>query len=92
MAILTTVFNYLRPYFVSWKTTVAGLSLIFAGLAHIFDELVKFVNGDTPNMEVMKQGGIALAGGFGLLFAKDGNKSNAITPTVTPVSTPSAKP
>ena len=56
----------------SWKTTLAGIGAICGGIATICHAAQS-----TPvDVNSMYAGGTAIAGGFGLLFARDHNVSD----------------
>lgn len=88
------VTKQLRPVLINWKTTLLGLLILLPNLHEILNNvggilqvLIGVADGQTLDVEHLKHLAIALGTGFGLLFARDGNKSsedngvNAATPT-----------
>jgi len=61
----------------SWKTTAAGIAMILGAVSSIVVALLDGNPATSPNWEVALA---AIAGGVGLIFAKDRNVSNATTP------------
>ncbi len=70
------------------KTTLAGLASIAAGIGMLAPELALLAEGKPINMLAVKAGCAMIAGGVGLIFAKDADKSNAPPPVATAVTTP----
>ena len=77
------VTKQLRPVLVNWKTSLLGLLIllpnlheILANLGGILQVLVGVADGQTLEVERLKQLAIALGTGTALLFARDGNKSS----------------
>lgn len=56
-------------YLMEYRTTLAGIAMIFGGLSHLINALL---NGDTSTIMVDLT---TTAGGFGLIFAKDSKAS-----------------
>ena len=73
----------------SWKTTLAGIATILAGLA----ALAKCLTAATISTECLLAALAVIGPGVGLLFAKDGNVTGGTTPqTVEAASRTEVKP
>lgn len=64
----------IRPFLVNYVTTFSGLALIFGGLGTGFSDLAALAVGDPLNTENLKLAGTQIAGGVGLLFARQQGK------------------
>jgi hypothetical protein len=73
--ILNFVWNFLRPKLVNFKTSIAGVGLILVGLNTGWKELEALVNGGVPDMELLTLSGGNLLAGWGLLTARDADKT-----------------
>lgn len=58
----------MKSFLANWKTTAAGIAVILPALADILNIAVGKVGSGSLTMDVT-----TIAGGLGLLFAKDGN-------------------
>lgn len=65
----------MKRLLVNWKTTAAGLAAILGGAAHILNGVA---TGDFTFSGLSVDLGV-IGGGFGLLFAKDGNVTGGTT-------------
>lgn len=63
----------MKSFLTNWKTTSSGLLMIVMGLCSLVG--IKYGPGMTPEAAIT-----AIMGGFGLLFAKDGNVTGGTTP------------
>ena len=68
----------LLSIFANWQTTVAGLGVLVTTLTHLFTTFSAGGLGTSLYTDIT-----ALIAGFGLIFAKDANKSNSPTPVAT---------
>ena len=85
---MNTLLNWLlskqlRPVLVNWKTSLLGLLILLPNLHEILTNfggilqvLVGVADGQTLEVERLKQLAIALGTGTALLFARDSNKSS----------------
>ena len=60
----------------SWKTTVAGLIGILTGLGMIGKILAEFANGQLVTYEAVAIAFGSIAGGIGLIFARDNDRTS----------------
>lgn len=85
------VAKQLRPVLVNWKTTLLGLIVLLPNIQDIVNHigellqvLVGVADGSTFDVEATKIILTKLGVGFGLIFAKDSNKSTETSTGVTP--------
>lgn len=63
----------MKSFLTNWKTTSSGIMMIVMGLCSLVG--IKYGAGMTPEAAIA-----SIMGGFGLLFAKDGNVTGGSTP------------
>ena len=85
------VTKQLRPVLVNWKTSLLGLLILLPNLHEILTNfggilqvLVGVADGQTLEVERLKQLAIALGTGTALLFARDSNKSSEASGATVP--------
>ena len=95
---MNTLLNWLlskqlRPVLVNWKTSLLGLLILLPNLHEILTNfggvlqvLVGVADGQTLEVERLKQLAIALGTGTALLFARDSNKSSEASGAELPKS------
>lgn len=66
----------------NWKTSLGGLGMVLTGLADIVRGLTSDVSAIHWEADI-----VAITGGLGLLFAKDGNVTGGSVVQPTPVET-----
>lgn len=69
------IWNFLRPKLVNFKTSILGIGMILMGINSGWQELVALVNGGTPDMDILNMAGANVLGGYGLLVARDADKT-----------------
>jgi hypothetical protein len=75
-AIMSFILQKILPFLINWKTTLLGISMIAGGVGALADHLHKATAGNPLTLEAFQMGGAAIIGGFGLIFARDADKSS----------------
>jgi hypothetical protein len=73
---MSIVLKKLLPFLINWKTTLLGISMVAGGIGSLAEHLHKATDGHPLSLEAFQMGGAAIIGGFGLIFARDANKSS----------------
>lgn len=73
--ITSFLWNFLRPKLVNFQTSIMGVGLILLGLSSGWKELEALVAGGTPDTEILTMAGTNIMAGFGLIAARDANKT-----------------
>jgi hypothetical protein len=66
----------LIPFLVNWKTTLLGISMVAGGIGGLTDHLAKVAEGEPLTFESIQLQLAAIAAGFGLIVARDADKSS----------------
>lgn len=64
----------MKNFFANWKTSLSGVGLLLGGLGTIATTLSDGFQ--TGEGDVLMQAGAAVAAGFGLVFARDADKTS----------------
>ena len=75
-ATMKFVAKKLLPFLVNWKTTFLGITAIAGGVAGLSEHLVGVADGKPLTLEALQLHGAAIVAGFGLIFARDADKSS----------------
>ncbi len=70
------ILKKITPFLKNWKTTLSGLALIGHGLTTIFESLHKAADGNALSLEAMQLAVGEIIAGFGLIAARDADKSS----------------
>ena len=73
--LMNFLWNFLRPKLVNFKTTLAGVGLILLGLSTGWKELEALVVGGVPNTEILTMASTNILAGWGLITARDADKT-----------------
>jgi hypothetical protein len=72
---LKKVWDFLRPKLVNFRTTIMGVGMILVGLSMGWKELEALVAGEVPDKEILGLAAGQLIGGWGLIAARDAEKT-----------------
>lgn len=75
-ATMSFLLKKILPYLINWKTTLLGISMVCGGIGSLAEHLHKATEGHPLSLEAFQLGGAAIIGGFGLIFARDADKSS----------------
>ncbi len=75
-ATMKFVAKKLLPFLVNWKTTLLGISMVAGGIGGLADHLAKVADGEPLTFESIQLQLAAIAAGFGLIVARDADKSS----------------
>lgn len=70
------VLKKILPFLINWKTTLAGVGLIGHGIGAVADHLHGATEGQPITFEGLQLAIAEIVAGFGLVAARDANKSS----------------